>query len=163
MRQAVERPSGYRAEFFSGVQPLCQWFKSATVLLTASGASPAAVSDGDHIRAVQDWLKGYDAWYRSGWRSGMAADAPRPLCCTIGSSGPRAPLSHLDALCSLSELGLRLGMAFAYTFDAGDFAQHEEAARRLGAHRGLANCVHKVSATTPRLRYPPGWRISRCF
>ena len=146
-RQAVELPSGYRADFFSGVQPLCQWFKSATVLLTASGPSPT-VSDRDHIRAVQDWLNGYNDWYRS------AGGAKWPPALRVRLLYHRelwavGAVSYLDALCGLSELSLQLGMAFGYTFDAGDFVQHEDAARRLGAQRGLAVASIRIGDDAP--------------
>lgn len=146
-RRAVESAGGHRADFFSGVQPLCQWFKSATVLLTAQGPAPA-VSDRDHVRAVRDWLTDYNAWYRSA--DGAAwPPALRVRLLYYRELGAVGPVSYLNALCGLSALGPRLGMAFAYTFDAADFARHEDAARHLGAQRGLAIASIRIGGGAP--------------
>ena len=147
IRRAAECHGGYRADFFSGVQPLCQWFKSATVLLRASGPSPA-MSDRDHLRAVRDWLTDYNAWYR------FAGGAKWPPALRMRLLYHRelwavGDIANLEALRSLSVLGPRLGMAFAYTFDAADFARHEDTARQLGAQRGLAIASIRIGGDAP--------------
>lgn len=140
-----ENSSHPPVDFFSGIQPVCQWFKSAVVLLEASDGVPA-VSDRDHLRSVETWLTRYDAWYRSG--SGSRPGV-RIRLLSYRELLPIGSLCHLEALCRLAELAHRLGMAFAYTFDAQELCEHEEAAQLLVARPGFAIAGIGIEPDTP--------------
>ena len=147
MPKPPEPGEGYRADFFSGVQPLCQFLNSATVSLAAADSAPA-VSDQDHLRALEEWLTAYNAWYVSaggaGWPPGL-----RFRLLYYRDLSATASLAQADALCRLAALGLKLGMGFSYVFDAAEFAENEDAARRVATQPGLAIALIRVGSTTP--------------
>ena len=137
-------------DFSSGIQPLCQWFKSLVVLLETADAAPD-VSDTEHLRSLERWIAEYDTWYRSacGGRSGS-----RMRLLYYRELWALCALPSLESLCHLSELAHRHGMGFTYTFDARDLCEREEAVLRLAARPGFTTAGIRIDRDTPLAMAP---------
>lgn len=137
-------------DFSSGVQPLCQWFKSLVVLPETVDGTPD-VSDTEHLRSLERWVAEHDTWYRSACGGGSGSRMRLLYYREISTFGA---LSNLESLCRLSELAHRHGMSFTCTFDAQDLCEGEEAVLRLAARPGFMTAGIRIDRDTPLAMAP---------